>query len=865
MTVIASHRKEIPKSSWVWNISNKELSLGLTFLKLFGKDADHVPNNFKEEILKSFCSKTVSEDIPFYRKTQHEINDTKYFVEWVGEAIERGDDGRVTKMAGYAELGASPDDFTLSVNQEAMFFSRLMDNIRESVYFKDLEGRFIKVNKACSKKFNLNDPSEIIGKSDFDFFDKKYARTAFEDEQEIIKTENPIFNKIEKEIFADDLTKVMWASISKMPLYDGNGVLIGTYGITRDITEEQDAKEKLKKGNEMLQRLSEHVPGFFYQYEFHKDGESRFPFASDGIKEIYELNPKDVQEDTKAIRDRIHPDDKKYFIESLKRAAESLDVWECDYRVVLPEKGTRWIRGNASLEAQNNDVVTGYGYIADITEQKQIEEKLKNRDVLFSKLSDQAPGFLYLHRVDAKDNVSFPFVSRGIGEILELKPEDLRYSIKPLLKLVHRDDFARVLKSIAWSVKTQQEWHCEYRVILPRKGMRWVRGRAQPEIQPDGSVLSSGYLSDITREKTISDLNAQLRKQFEAVLNNVPNLIFVKDLEGKYLMANNAAREFFGLSEEEIIGKTDVDLGVPESTAKEYQEADVKVATTGETLFVPEIKSISASGKEVFHQTIKVPFQQQGSDEPAVLAVITDISQRKQKEMQLNETLDIVGDQNKRLMNFAHIVSHNLRNHAGNISMLLSLFDMEESVEEKEELMGYLKTASERLNVSIEDLNEIIDQQYKTENDLKELKPAETIGKVKEILVSEILSNNIKFEENLDEDLTIEYNPAYMESIILNLVSNAIKYRDPDRKPKVQIDLYEENEHAFLEISDNGLGIDMEKHGDKLFGMYNTFHGNENSKGIGLFITKNQIESLGGSVAVESEPGKGTTFKIRLT
>ncbi len=865
MTLIATHRKEIPKSAWVWDVNASELSLGLTFLKLFGEDGNHIPDNFRSEILKAFCSSELSEDIPFYRKTQHKINGSEYFIEWVGEAIDRNKEGEISKMAGFAELGSSQDDFTLSLNQEALFFSRLMDNIRESVYFKDLESRFIKINKACAEKFGLEDASEIIGKTDFDFFDEEHAKPAYNDEQEIIRTKKPIFDKVEKEIFVDDAKKVKWASTSKMPLYDGKGVLIGTYGITRDITEEQIAKEKLKEGDEMLQRLSEHIPGFFYQYEFHKDGRSRFPFASEGIKNVYELDPLDVKNDTTAIRNRIHPDDRENFIASLKQAVESLDFWECDYRVILPKKGTRWIKGNATLEAQEDGSVTGYGYITDITDQKKTEEKLKERDLLFSKLSEQAPGFLYLHRVDAKDNVSFPFVSEGIREVLELKPEDLKTSMKPLLKLVHKDDFARVLKSITWSVKTQQEWYCEYRIMLPRKGLRWVRGRAQPEIQPDGSVISSGYLSDITREKTISELNSQLRKQFEAVLDTVPNLIFVKDLEGKYLMANKASREFFGLSEEEIIGKKDIDLGVPEQMAKGYHAADVKVATTKEPLFIPEIKSIDFFGNEVYHQTIKVPFQQVGSDEPAVLAIVTDISKRKQKEEQLNETLDIVGDQNKRLMNFAHIVSHNLRNHAGNISMLLSLFDMEESEEEKEELMGYLKTASERLNVSIEDLNEIIDQQYKTESDLKELKPAEVIVKVKEILVSEILSNNIKFKENLDEDLTIEYNPAYMESIILNLLSNAIKYRDPNKKPMVSLDLYKKNGQTFLEIADNGLGIDMEKHGEKLFGMYKTFHGNENSKGIGLFITKNQIETLGGSVAVESEPGKGTTFKIRLT
>ncbi len=863
MSLIASHRKEIPKSSWVWDIESKELSLGLTFLKLFDEDANQIPQNFKNCVIEKFHSNIPEESVPFYKKTELVINGKKYFIEWVGEAIERNKQGQISKMAGFAELGSSKDDFTLSLNEEALFFTRLMDNIRESVYFKDLESRFIKINTACATKFGIEDPSEAIGKSDFDIFDEEHARPAFEDEQEIIRTETPIYDKMEKEVFPDG--KVGWASTSKMPLYNDKGILIGTYGITRDITEKKVAELKLRESTEMFHKLSEHVPGFFYQYEYNKKGTSCFPFASEGIKDIYELSPEDVRDNVSGISSRIHPDDKEGFTNSLKRAAETLEDWEYDYRVLLPEKGLRWLIGNATLNKEENGSIIGYGYIRDITIQKEFEQELEERNNLFSKLSEHAPGFLYLHRVDTDDKVRFPFVSEGIREVLELEPEDLKKGVSALIKLVHKEDLERVLKSIVWSVKTQQEWNCEYRVILPKKGLRWVRGRAKPEVQRDGSILSSGFLSDITREKSISELNEKLRKQFESVLDNVPNLIFVKNLKGEYVMANKAAKEFFGVHGDDIIGKKDVDLGVPEQLARGYHAADVKVATTKETLYIPEIKSTDSSGKEVYHQTIKVPFEQAGSSEPAVLAIVTDITGRKKKELELNETLDIVGEQNKRLLNFAHIVSHNLRNHAGNISMLLSLFDMEESEDEKEELMGYLKTASERLNVSIEDLNEIIDQQYKTQNDLKELKPAEMVKKVKDILHSEILSYNIKFEEDMDEEICIEYNPAYLESIILNLLSNAIKYRDPEKKPMVTINLFQENENVFLTVSDNGLGIDMEKHGDKLFGMYKTFHGNKNSKGIGLFITKNQIESMGGTIKVESEPGKGTTFEIKLS
>jgi sensor histidine kinase regulating citrate/malate metabolism len=96
----------------------------------------------------------------------------------------------------------------------------------------------------------------------------------------------------------------------------------------------------------------------------------------------------------------------------------------------------------------------------------------------------------------------------------------------------------------------------------------------------------------------------------------------------------------------------------------------------------------------------------------------------------------------------------------------------------------------------------------------------------------------------------------------LNFTTNAIKYSHPDRIPEIYYDLEKENDKFVLKIKDNGLGIDLDRHGEKLFGMYKTFHNNPDARGIGLFITKNQIESMGGKVEVESKKNIGTTFKI---
>ena len=101
-----------------------------------------------------------------------------------------------------------------------------------------------------------------------------------------------------------------------------------------------------------------------------------------------------------------------------------------------------------------------------------------------------------------------------------------------------------------------------------------------------------------------------------------------------------------------------------------------------------------------------------------------------------------------------------------------------------------------------------------------------------------------------------------MESILYNLISNAIRYKHPERKPLITIKLYIENNKEALEISDNGIGIDLDKNGDKIFGMYKTFSSNLDSKGIGLFITKNQINAMGGTITVTSKVNLGTTFKV---
>ena len=213
-------------------------------------------------------------------------------------------------------------------------------------------------------------------------------------------------------------------------------------------------------------------------------------------------------------------------------------------------------------------------------------------------------------------------------------------------------------------------------------------------------------------------------------------------------------------------------------------------------------------------------------------------------------------------MNFAHIVSHNLRSHTGNIEMILNLLNEPQSQEETELYLMNLGKVSKNLSATISHLNEIVSIQNKSSLKREVLHFERILNITKETLYSEIQAEDVIITSDFDECPVIEYVSAYLDSIVLNLVGNAVKYRSMDRSCKIKVYTQVHNGRIQLVVEDNGLGIDLELHGERLFGMYKTFHKNPNARGIGLFITRNQIESQGRQIEVSSEVDKGTRFTI---
>jgi len=293
------------------------------------------------------------------------------------------------------------------------------------------------------------------------------------------------------------------------------------------------------------------------------------------------------------------------------------------------------------------------------------------------------------------------------------------------------------------------------------------------------------------------------------------------------------------------------------------QAADLFLAcTTSGKAFTTEIKMLTANKKEIWVRSIGKPIRDTDDNIIGIKGVFQDINESKKKELTLQKSIDIIASQNSRLFNFAHIVSHNLRSHSSNLNLLVQLIESIDDPKEKVELINEVKSIGENLNTTIEHLNEIVTIHTNKKQKRKDLLFKEVLALVTVSIRNIINSGNAYITHDFEDLEGVRFIPAYLESIFLNLMTNAIKYKHPDRNAKIHFKSGYKNQKKYLEISDNGLGIDMDRYGKKLFGMYKTFHHNSDAVGIGLFITKNQMESQNGTITAESTVGEGTTFTL---
>ena len=160
-------------------------------------------------------------------------------------------------------------------------------------------------------------------------------------------------------------------------IIEADGRLGGYLLIALDIGERLRTRQALEERSQLLEKLGAQVPGSIYQYRLFSDGRSCFPYASAGLREVYEVAPEQVRSDATAVLERIHPLDRARVVDSIQQSAQQLTRWQEDYRVLLPQRGLRWLRGESAPERLADGSVLWHGFIADISNLKQVEHELR--------------------------------------------------------------------------------------------------------------------------------------------------------------------------------------------------------------------------------------------------------------------------------------------------------------------------------------------------------------------------------------------------------------------------------------------------------------------------------------------------------
>lgn len=586
------------------------------------------------------------------------------------------------------------------------------------------------------------------------------------------------------------------------------------------------------------------------------------------FKNIFGYQDHELPNTTETWANLIIPEDRPRMDECLKQHYESLGKkpFNIDVRYTHKNGSIVWITTTGRVIEWDGDVpVRMVGCHIDITDKKRTEQTLEISEETFRNAFEYSPIGMVLVSIEGK----FIKVNKSICDMLGYTADEL--ISKTFQEITYPDDLEADLALLQKTLnKEVSGYQMEKRYVKKDGGIIWVL--LNVGIVRDKAEVPLYFVSqikDITEHRQAEKRLKESERRWIFASEGSGGGIWDLDLRNNTVFHSKQCLSMIGLEEHEFSNIPGQWTSRVHPDDRDKYVADVWAYINGESDFYSNQHRVlckDGTYKWVLDRGKVIEYDEKGK--PArIIGTHTDITEQKQQEQRLRETLDMVGGQNNRLLNFAYIVSHNLRTHASNFKMLMDvLTDPVTNEAEKQELSNHLAKVSEQLNETIANLNEVVSIQTNLNIQTAEINLLNYVNRAIALLANDIKRLDVHIENHIPPDCTLTYSPAYLESIIFNLISNAIKYRSVTAPPKIMLTYFKNNVdgQGFI-VADNGIGIDLKKHGSDLFGMYKTFNGNRDAKGMGLFITKNQVEALGGKIEVESELGKGTSFKVFLS
>jgi PAS domain S-box-containing protein len=454
--------------------------------------------------------------------------------------------------------------------------------------------------------------------------------------------------------------------------------------------------------------------------------------------------------------------------------------------------------------------------------------------------------------------------NKGIESVFGYSQDNITVDSNWWFDKIHPEDSVKMsVRLYSFIEQKTEKWQDQYRFKCADNTYKYVLDRAFLLKDKNGKAIRMiGAIQDITKQKEeenrlklletviIQSKDSIIITEPKSEQSKIPNIIYT----------NPAFSVMSGYTPDEIIGRAPnlfKSLNSDDDALNQlFNAIDQKKECQIETILLSKIK------KEYWVRLSMVPIYNSEKELSHWVLILRDITQEKKQEKEKEQLIRELTQNNIDLKQFSYITSHNLRAPLSNLTGLLQLLE-ETPIHDAElqEILNGFSQSTQLLNNTVSDLVKVITIKDKPSIIKENVNLEEIFHYVFQQLDTMIADQNPLIELNFNP-ITLYTHKPYLESIFLNLVSNALKYKSEKRKLQLKITSQKVKNTTVILIQDNGIGIDLIRNKDKIFGLYQRFHLYPDSKGLGLYLVKSQVEIMGGTIEIESEIDKGTTLKL---
>jgi PAS domain S-box-containing protein len=847
---------------WEWTVETDTVTWDENLYRIAGRDSNLFAPGSQEhpqmyaqgswERLKAAGENALATGIPF--ELDLELVRPDGSKRWV---IDRGEplrdaSGRIMGLRGTVQDITERKRAEGALKEERHLFCTLMDNLPDVIYFKDRESRFTRVNLALAKKVDLDRPADAVGKTDFDIFTAEHAEQAYRDEQEIISTGQPVVGKEEKETWPDG--HVTWASTTKMPLRDANGNAIGTFGISRDITERKDAEEALRESEERFRATFEDAGTGMALVDMHGH-----PIKSNpALQQMLGYSEEELSR--MAFSDYTHPDDRDLGWELFSGlVAGKREKYETEKRFLKKGGDVVWGLLNVSLvKGRYGRPVWAVGMVQDITERKQAEDALLQSQARLKEALLAAQMGVWEWTAET-DTITW---DENLYRIAGRDPKLPAPSYEQHQQTYVPESRERLKAAVEKALATGTPFELDLELVRPDGERRWLNAFGEPLRDANGRITRlRGTVQDITERKRAEAEHVRLVTAIE----QSAEAVMITNTSGEIEYVNPAFSRITGYSREEARGQNPRILKSGNQDPALYQQLWETILQG--KVWHGELVNRRKDGSLYHEQMTIAPVRGERGEVTHFIATKQDITARKELEQRFVQAqkMEAVG-------RLAGGVAHDFNNLLTVINGYAQILTQRSSPKDpRRGLFEEIQMAGERAASLTRQLLAFSRRQV-LEPKVLDLSNALVNT---ETMLRRLIGEDIELTTKLKPGLgLVKVDPGQIEQVIMNLAVNARDAMPQGGKFIIETASVEADEdyarthkpmmpgkYVMMSVGDTGCGMDLATQAH-IFEPFFTTKVKGKGTGLGLATVYGIVKQSGGFIWVYSEPGQGATFKI---